>query len=347
MQKSPLGRSTLMVSRYCLGSMTWGGPTPMEVAHSKIDMALDHGINFVDTSEIYPVAPAKAETVGRTERIIGLYFESHGRRGDIVLATKQSGIGHRMVRGGAPITPATIRTGIEGCLRRLKTDYIDLYQFHWPNRGSYHDRRNWLYDPSGTNPVEVRQNMADCLGALQEEVRRGTIRQFGLSNETAWGLMQWRALARDGAGPMPHTIQNEYSLLCRHFDTDLAEVAACEGAGLLAYAPFAAGLLTGKYQGRKRVRGARSELAPDLGRRRTERAAAAVDDYLDIAFKHDLDIIGLALAFVESRPFTNAVVFGATTMAQLERILSQTGLALDDEVLTDIRTVHRAHPMPF
>ena len=347
MQKIPLGPKGPQVSRLCLGSMTWGGPTPLPDAHHQIEIALDHGINFIDTAEIYPVTPVRAETVGRTERIIGLWLEQNMRRGDVILSTKLCGVGQKVVRGGAPVTPETIRTGLEGALRRMKTDYIDLYQFHWPNRGSYHDHRAVPWTPSGRNLAQVRQNMADCLGAIQDEQSRGTIRFFGLSNETAWGTMQWLDLAEQGIGPRPVSIQNEYSLLCRRHDTDLAEVCVNEGIGLLGFAPRAAGLLTGKYQGHAKPSESRMALATDLGGRRTARAMAAVDDYLDVAFKHNLDAIGMAIAFALSRPFTTSVVFGATTEEQLKRFLDLADLELDDEVIADIETVHRAHPMPF
>lgn len=346
MQNNTLGRSGLKVSRFCLGSMTWGGPTPLEEAHAQIDRALAHGINFVDTAEIYPVTPIRAETVGRTERIIGLWFEQNGRRGDVVLATQHTGGGQRMVRQGAAITPATIRAAVEGSLRRLKTDYIDLYQFHWPNRPTWRDRR--FPDPRRrADPAAVLRNMEDCLGALEEERRRGTIRHFGLSNETAWGMAQWLRLAEAGAGPRPVAVQNEYSLLCRHADAELAELCLNDRVGLLAYAPLALGLLTGKYQGGVRPPDTRLSLLPDLGGRRTEQALGAVDDYLDVALKHDLDAIGMALAWAAGRPFTASVVFGATSLAQLDHILGQLDLTLGPEVLEDIEAVRRRWPMPF
>ncbi|WP_375690182.1 aldo/keto reductase [Pseudooceanicola sp. LIPI14-2-Ac024] len=346
MQKVKLGRSDLMVSRYCLGSMTWGGPTSMDAAHRQIDMAVDHGISFIDTAEIYPITPVRAETVGRTERIIGLWFDKTGHRGDVVIATQHTGGGQRAVRHGAAITPGTIQTAVEGSLRRLKTEYIDLYQFHWPNRPTYRDRR---FEEGEHRPKvkSVLQNMADCLGALEAERKRGTIRHFGLSNETAWGMAQWLRLAGAGTGLRPVAVQNEYSLLCRHHDTDLAELCLNEDVGLIAYAPLALGLLTGKYQGRAKPPDSRMTLMPDLGGRRTDQVFAAVDDYLDVALKHDLDVVGMALAFAASRPFTASVVFGATTEDQLQRILSQTELELSAEVLKDIEAVRRAHPMPF
>ena len=193
MERRKLGRTDIEVSALCLGSMTWGTQNNAEEGHAQIERALEAGIDFVDTAEMYPVNPIRAETIGRTERIIGLWFERGGARKDMVLATKHSGEGMGHVRDGAPISSATIPETIEGSLRRLQTDYIDLYQFHWPNRGSYMFRKNWTYDPTGPDPAQVRQNMDDCLGALQREVERGTIRAFGLSNESAWGTCQWLA----------------------------------------------------------------------------------------------------------------------------------------------------------
>ena len=350
MQKNRLGRSDINVSRYCLGSMTWGRQTTARAAHAQIDMALDHGINFIDTAEMYPVNPVSAETIGRTERIIGLWFDaSAGRRSDVILATKHSGEGLRAVRDGAPITVRSIRETIEGSLRRLKTDYIDLYQFHWPNRGSYHFRQNWGYDPSGQQPAKVRDNMAECLAALEEERKSGTIREFGLSNETAWGAAQWLRLSEDAGGDTPRaaSIQNEYSLLCRHFDTDLAELSLNEDLGLLAYSPLAAGLLTGKYQGGAVPDGSRMARVPELGGRKSPRVFDAVEDYIDLAFKHDLDPVHMALEWVAGRKFTTSVIIGATTGDQLDHILKGTSLKLTKEVCDDIDKVHRAHPMPY
>jgi len=347
MKKNPLGRTGLTVSAWCLGTMTWGNQTPSKEAHRQLDAALDAGIDLIDTAEMYPVNPVRRETVGRTERIIGLWLDQTGRRHDLKIATKQTGIGQTKVRDGGRITPATIREAVEGSLRRLKTDHIDIFQFHWPNRGSWHFRRNWDYDPSAQKPKRVLQDFAECLDALEREVKRGTIRHFGLSNETAWGTANWLRLADHGAGPRPVTIQNEYSLLCRHFDTDLAELSLNEDIGLMAYSPLAAGLLTSKYQGRQIPPGSRMSLVPDLGGRKTPQALEAVDDYCDVAFKHDLDMVGMALAFVAARPFVATTIVGATTFDQLEGILAQQDVTLNDEVRRDIERVHRAWPMPF
>ncbi|MCX7566477.1 aldo/keto reductase [Sulfitobacter sp. F26169L] len=347
MQMRKLGRTDIEVSKYCLGSMTWGTQTASADAHAQIDRALAAGINFVDTAELYPVNPISAETQGRTEGIIGDWFARSGGRARVVLASKHAGEGVMHVRDGAHITPETISAALDGSLERLKTDYIDLYQFHWPNRGSYMFRKHWSYDPTSQNRAETIQNIEDCLGALQREVDRGRIRAFGMSNESAWGLTQWANAAERGHGPRVATVQNEYSLLCRMADTDVAEVCHNEDIGMMAFSPLATGLLTGKYQGGAVPDGSRLSYGGDLGGRKTPYVFAAVDAYLDIASRHGLDPVHMALAWVRERPFMASVIFGATEMTQLERILEGTDLVLDDEVMADIDTAHRAHPMPF
>ncbi|WP_415919976.1 aldo/keto reductase [Tateyamaria sp. SN6-1] len=347
MQRRQLGRTGIEVSALCLGSMTWGTQNTAEEGHAQIERALDAGVDFVDTAEMYPVNPVSAETIGRTERIIGLWFERVGRRDNVVLATKHSGAGLAHVRDGAPITAETIPIAIEGSLRRLKTDYIDLYQFHWPNRGSYMFRQNWTYDPSGNDRAAVIQNMEDCLGALQREVERGTIRAFGLSNESAWGTAQWLAAAERTGGPRVASVQNEYSLLCRLYDTDMAEVSVLEDVGLLSFSPLAAGFLTGKYQEGAVPDGSRMSLSPEMGGRKSDRVFDAVDAYLDIAGRHGLDPSQMALAWCLTRPFMCSVIFGATDMAQLELALAAAEVTLSDAVMAEIDAAHRAHPMPY
>jgi aryl-alcohol dehydrogenase-like predicted oxidoreductase len=335
------------VSVLCLGSMTWGAQNTEAEGHAQIDRALAAGVNFIDTAEMYPTAPVTAETQGRTEEIIGSWFAQGGRRGEVILASKIVGEGVAHIRDGAPIGAATIRTAIEGSLRRLKTDYIDLYQFHWPNRGSYMFRKNWSYDPSGQNRAETRAHMEEALEALSREVARGTIRAFGLSNESAWGTAQWLRLSEAGHGPRVASIQNEYSLMCRLFDTDLAELCVNEDVGLLAFSPLAAGLLTGKYQNGALPEGSRMTINTDLGGRRVPRAFEAVDAYLAVAAKHGLDPVQMALAWCLSRPFLCSAIFGATSLAQLDRALGAADLTLGAEVLADLDAAHRAHPMPY
>ncbi|MFB9148240.1 aldo/keto reductase [Roseovarius ramblicola] len=347
MQKRPLGRTGIEVSALCLGSMTWGAQNTAGEGHAQIDRALDRGVNFIDTAEMYPTAPVRAETTGRTEEIIGDWFARTGRRGEVVLATKHSGAGFSHARGGAPISAATIPEAVEGSLRRLRTDHIDLYQFHWPNRGSYMFRQNWRYDPSGQDRAGTLAHMEETLGALEREVEKGRIRAFGLSNESAWGCAEWLRLAEAGFGPRVASIQNEYSLMCRLYDTDLAELSVNEDVGLLAFSPLAAGLLTGKYQGGALPDGSRMTINSDLGGRRVPRAFAAVDAYLGVAAKHRLDPVQMALAWCLTRPFMCSAIFGATSMEQLDRALGAAEVVLDDEVLADLDAAHRAHPMPF
>lgn len=347
MKMNPLGRTGLEVSELCLGTMTFGTQTPEQDAHAQIDYALAAGVNFVDTAEMYPVNPVRKETTGRSEEIIGNWNAKTGRRGDYILATKHSGEGLAHVRDGAPISSQTIAATIEGSLKRLQTDYIDLYQFHWPNRGSYMFRKNWAYDPSSQNREETLANMVDCLEALQAQVDKGNIRAFGLSNESAWGTAQWLRLAEEAGAPRVASIQNEYSLMCRLYDTDLAELSVNEEVGLLAFSPLAAGLLSGKYQKGAVPEGSRKSLVPGLGGRDGPRTYGAVAAYLDIAARHQLDPVQMALAWCGTRPFMASAIFGATTQAQLTHLLGAVDVRLSNEVLQEIDQAHRAHPMPY
>ena len=347
MKMNPLGRTGLMVSELCLGSMTWGYQNTESEGHAQIDRALEAGVNFIDTAEMYPSNPDIGKFLGRTEDIIGTWHARTGRRGDYILATKHSGEGVKYARDGAPITAASIPAAIEGSLRRLKTDYIDLYQFHWPNRGSYMFRKNWTYDPTPADRAAVIANMEECLEALQREVDRGTIRYFGLSNESAWGTSQWLRLSEDKGLPRVQTMQNEYSLLCRLYDTDMAELSVYEDVGLIAFSPLGAGYLTGKYQGGAVPEGSRKGWTPTMGGRQTPRVGAAVDAYLGIAARHGLDPVHMALAWCRTRLFMTSAIFGATNLDQLDRILGSVDVTLSDDVLAEIDAAHRAHPMPY
>ena len=347
MKMNPLGRTGMQVSELCLGTMTFGTQTSETEAHAQIDYALAAGVNFIDTAEMYPVNPIRAETTGRSEEILGSWHKKTGRRGDYILATKHSGEGMAAVRNGAPISSETIAETVEGSLKRLQTDYIDLYQFHWPNRGSYMFRKNWDYDPTTQNREETLDNMRDCLEALQGQVDKGNIRAFGLSNESAWGTAQWLRLSEEGVGPRVASIQNEYSLLCRMYDTDLAELSVNEDVGLLAFSPLGTGLLTGKYQGGVVPEGSRKSIVPELGGRHSLRVYDAVAAYLEIAARHGLDPVHMALAWCRTRPFMASAIFGATTQAQLEHALKSVELELSAEVLEEISRAHRAHPMPY
>ncbi len=348
MKKNPLGRTGLHVTELCLGTMTFGTQTSPEDAHRQIDRALDAGINFMDTAEMYPVNPVRAETVGRTEEIVGDWFATSGRRSEWILATKHSGEGSKS-RDGAPISSKTIRATVEDSLKRLKTDHIDLYQFHWPNRGSYMFRQNWRYDPStsGWTREQVLSDMEDCLGALQAEVERGTIRAFGLSNESAWGTAQWLAAAERVGGPRVASIQNEYSLLCRLADTDLAELMVYEDVGLLPFSPLGAGFLTGKYQGGRVPEGSRMSLNETMGGRVSDRVFDAVAAYLKVAQDFGLDPAQMALAWSARRPFVASSIFGATTTTQLDHLLGAVDMTLSKDLLKVLDDTHKAHPMPY
>ena len=346
MKMNPLGRTGMTVSELCLGTMTFGNQTAPEDGHAQIERALDAGINFMDTAEMYPVNPVRAETIGRTEEILGDWFAKSGRRNEWILASKHTG-DSKMVRDGAPISGETIPAAIEGSLKRLKTDTIDLYQFHWPNRGSYHFRQNWSFDPSGQDRARTVQHMHDALGALQREVERGTIRAFGLSNESTWGTMMWLKIAEETGGPRVASIQNEYSLVCRLADTDLAEMMCNEDVGLLPFSPLGAGLLTGKYQGGAVPEGSRMALNGNLGGRKSERVFPAVDAYLEVAQRFGIDPVHMALAWSLRRPFVASSIFGATTMAQLEHLLGAVDVTLSDELLEALDETHKAHPLPY
>ncbi|THD84702.1 aldo/keto reductase [Aliigemmobacter aestuarii] len=346
MKQIPLGRTGLTVSEYCLGTMTWGTQNTEAEAHEQIAHALDRGVNFWDTAEMYPTNPVSAETIGDTETIIGNWF-ARGGRDRVVLATKITGEGQKAVRDGAPITGATMRTAVEASLRRLKTDYIDLYQLHWPNRGSYHFRQMWRYAPQFQDPAEVRANMHEVLQAAADLVAEGKIRAIGLSNESVWGAANWLALAEAHGLPRMGAVQNEYSLLCRQFDTDWAEFSVLEDMPLLAFSPLACGLLSGKYAGGVIPDGSRRTRTPELGGRITERVFEAVSAYLGLARDHGLDPCQMALAFTRSRPFQTIPIIGATTMEQLATNIAAADLTLDADVLAGIDRIHRAFPAPF
>ena len=347
MRMNKLAGGQLEVSALCLGSMLWGSTNTEADGHAQIDMSLDHGINFIDSAEMYPVNPIKAERCGRSEQIIGSWIAKSGRRDDVVIATKVSGDNPGWKRDGKGYDGAIIREAVDDSLTKLNTDYIDIYQTHWPIRGSYAFRQNWTFDPSAQNKAEIEAHMRDVLGAMAEVVAAGKVRHFGLSNESAWGTAQWLRIAREMGAPEVISIQNEYSLMHRLADTDLAELCVNEDVGVLSFSPLATGLLTGKYQGNAVPKGSRMDLSPGLGGRATARALEAVDAYLEVAKKHGLDPVHMALAFVVSRPFMGSTIFGASSMEQLARVLDGRNLTLSDEVMKDIDTTHRAHPMPF
>jgi aryl-alcohol dehydrogenase-like predicted oxidoreductase len=347
MKKQHLGRTEIAVSDWCLGTMTFGNQTPQTDAHRQIDMALDAGINFLDTAEMYPVNPVRAETIGRSEEVIGNWISANGRRDDIVVATKVSGDNGGWVRGGRGYDGHVIREAVDSSLKRLKTDVIDLYQMHWPMRGSYMFRQNWTFDPSSQNRADTMDHMLDVLTALDDMVKAGKIRAIGMSNESAWGMTQWTRLADENNLPRMASVQNEYSLLCRLYDTDMAEMAVNEDVTLLSFSPLACGLLSGKYQGGVVPEASRLSLNPEMGGRMTDRTLPVTQVYLDLATKHGLDPMHMAMAWQGTRPFAVSAIFGATTSDQLQALLAGKDIVLTDDVLREIDQAHRANPMPY
>ncbi|MEM1273385.1 MAG: aldo/keto reductase [Pseudomonadota bacterium] len=348
MRTIQLGRSGIEVTDYCLGTMTYGAQTPEADAHRQLSAAAAAGITFIDTAEMYPVNPIRPETVGLTERIIGNWLaQAPAHRDAFRIATKAAGFNEGFVRQGLPVTGATFTEAFEGSLKRLQTDYIDLYQLHWPNRGHYHFRQMWSYDPSHQIRAETIAHMEDVLTAAQALIDAGKMGAFGLSNETAWGTAQWVNTSDRLGLPRVASIQNEYSLLYRTYDTDLAELAVNEDVLLLAYSPLAVGILTGKYQGGAIPAGSRLAIQEEPSGRTTPRAFAATDAYHAIARRHGIDPVHMSLAFTVQRPFPVATIFGATTQAQLDHILAGLDTHLGTEILGEINATHRLHAMPF
>ncbi|MGZ9810380.1 aldo/keto reductase [Pseudoroseicyclus sp. H15] len=344
MKRRVIGGS-LDVSDWCFGTMTFGNQTDEAEAHRQLSRARAFGMDFLDTAEMYPVAPVTAETLGRTEEFIGTWIAANGRQ-DWKIATKITGEGG-VARDGAPIDGAAVRAAVDASLRRLQTDHIDIYQFHWPNRGAYSFRQNWRFDPSHQNTAETLAHMDDCLLTLKALRDEGKIGHFGLSNESAWGTIRWIDRAEALSAPRVVTVQNEYSLLCRLWDTDMAEMSVHEGVTLLSYSPLGAGYLTGKYAGGAVPEGSRKSRQNDLGGRASERVDGVVDVYLEIAARHGIDPVHMALNWQATRPFAVSPIIGARTDAQLEHILNGYGTTLSPELIEEIEVAHKRHPMPY
>jgi aryl-alcohol dehydrogenase-like predicted oxidoreductase len=347
MKYRKLGRTGLDVSAICLGTMTWGSQNSEAEGHEQMDYAVGQGVNFFDTAELYPTTPNSADTWGDTEAIIGTWFEKRKKRDDIVLASKVAGSGRPYIDDGADFSAGKIRRACERSLKRLRTDYIDLYQLHWPDRQTYHFRRTWSWKPQDHDVAGTLDTFAESMETLAALVKEGKVRHVGLSNETAWGTMRYLKLCEDNGWPRIASIQNEYSLLHRIFDTDLAEVALHEDIGLLAFSPLAAGILSGKYRSGAIPPGSRMTLQDNLNGRYQERSKPALEAYLQVADRHGLDPAQMALAFALSRPFMTAVIIGATTMQQLKTNIASVDLELSDDVLADILEVYKRYPVPM
>ncbi|SNY90592.1 Predicted oxidoreductase [Cohaesibacter sp. ES.047] len=349
MEKRKLGRTDLEVSSLCLGTMTWGEQNTKAEAYEQLDYALDQGINFIDTAELYPV-PSRAATQGRTEEIIGDWMADRGNRSDVILATKV--VGRSMSTyfrddGSHPrLTRAHIVEAVDKSLKRLKTDYIDLYQIHWPDRKVTQFGTNPMVY-AHPEPADDETPIAETLSVMQELVTAGKIRHLGLSNESAWGTMSYTRASDAGTGPRVVSIQNAYSLLNRTFEVNLAEIAMREQVGLLAYSSLAQGVITGKYLDGKRPAGARMSIFENFGSRYfTNGAEPATRAYLKIADDFGVDVAQMALAFVESRSFTTSVILGATKMDQLKTDIAAHQFVITEEMEKAINEVHMLHGNP-
>jgi aryl-alcohol dehydrogenase-like predicted oxidoreductase len=348
MEYRKLGGTDIDVSLIGLGTMTWGEQNSEEEAHAQIDYALGQGITLVDAAEMYPVPP-RPETQGRTEQYIGTWLAAHrGQRDKIVLATKIAGPARQPhnpthIRGkGNQFDRANLTAAVESSLKRLQTDYIDLYQLHWPDRSTMtFGRASYPYiDDEYTVPIE------ETLTVLADLVKAGKIRHVGVSNETPWGVSQFLQAAGKLGLPRIVSIQNPYSLLNRGFETGLSEFTHKEHVGLLAYSPLAFGWLSGKYEGGARPEGARITLYERFARYSKPQAVAATSGYVELAKRHALSPTQLALAFVNSRPFTTSTLIGATTLAQLEENIGSVDVKLSDEILAEIDALHQVQPNP-
>lgn len=344
MEYRPLGRTGINVSAICLGTMTWGEQNTEAQAHEQLDYALANGINFVDTAEMYPVPP-RQETYGRTEKYIGGWLRGGKKRDKIILASKVVGRSDWLpyIRGGAArLDKKNIEAALDASLKRLQTDYIDLYQLHWPDRNTnFFGKLGYQHDPRD-EPILLEETLT----ALNEFVLSGKIRFIGLSNETPWGTMKVLQIAEKLGLPRAVGIQNPYSLLNRTFEVGLAEVAHRENVGLLAYSPLGFGVLSGKYLRKRRPPGARLTLFDRFSRYNNPQAEAATERYVELARKFGVDAAQMALAYVTSRPFVTSTIIGATTMEQLSSNIASIQLKLLEPVLKGIEAIHQDHPNP-
>ncbi|MDH3637454.1 MAG: NADP(H)-dependent aldo-keto reductase [Gammaproteobacteria bacterium] len=343
MQTAHLGDSEIRVSKICLGSMTWGEQNTEAEGRRQLDMALDHGVNFIDTAEMYAV-PARAETYGATEKIIGSWLKNQPRD-KVVIATKIAGPADWLphIRAGKlKLDRTNIENALNASLARLQTDYVDLYQVHWPERNTnYFGRLGYTHhaDQDGTLIEET-------LSALADQVTAGKIRAIGVSNETPWGVMRYLHIAQRLGLPRIVSIQNPYNLLNRTFEIGLAEIAHREAVGLLAYSPLGFGVLTGKYLGGAQPPEARLTRFPQFRRYTNPAAERATERYAKLAQAHGLSLTQMALAFVNSRPFATSSIIGATDDEQCRENIESIHITLDEVVLKGIEDIHTAHPNP-
>ncbi|TWO32122.1 NADP(H)-dependent aldo-keto reductase [Seonamhaeicola sediminis] len=343
MKYTVLPNTNIKVSKICLGSMTWGNQNTEAEGHAQIDYAIDQGVNFIDTAELYPV-PASPETQGKTSEIIGTWLKKTKKRDKLIIASKIAGPGdytaHIRKTG---FSSEAIHQAVDNELKRLQTDYIDLFQLHWPERQTNtFGVRDYKHDYND----DWTDNFNEVLNTLQDVIESGKVRYIGLSNEKAWGAMRYLEESRRNNLPRPITIQNPYSLLCRTFEGDLAEVSIRENLGLLAYSPMAFGVLSGKYIKGTAADNARLKLFPRFARYSGEQSTEATERYLKIAEDNNLSISQMALAFVNQQPFLTSNIIGATNLEQLKENIDSINVDLNKEVIEAINKVHDVIPNP-
>ena len=342
MNYKKLGNTDIDVSTICLGTMTWGEQNTQDEAFEQMDFALSNGVNFWDTAELYAVPPRK-ETYGDTEEIIGNWFEKTKKRKEVILATKVAGPARDYLRNGEnSFTGPNLESALNNSLKRLKTDYIDLYQLHWPERNvNNFGRLGYVHKENDWNKFE------DVLGELDKYIKAGKIRYVGLSNETPWGALNYLQLSKDKNLPRMMSIQNPYSLLNRSYEVGLAEVSIREKIGCLAYSPLASGYLTGKYRNKNFPKGSRMERDFDFWTRyRKPNTEAAVELYFKICEKHNLNMTQMSIKFCEIQEFMTSVIIGATTMEQLKSDIESVNVNLSNDVIEEINKVQTIYPNP-
>ncbi|MCL4127270.1 UNVERIFIED_CONTAM: hypothetical protein GTU68_011117 [Idotea baltica] len=344
MKYTKLQHTDIEVSKICLGTMTWGRQNSEAEGHEQMDYALEQGVNFFDTAELYPV-PAHPDRYAHTEKIIGTWFKKNNNRDKVVLASKIAGKADftKFIRETG-FTRESITNAVELSLNRLQTDYVDLYQLHWPDRiTNYFGKRGFKYDKTDY----WQDNIHQVLETFRDLIQEGKIRQVGISNETPWGLMRFLEESKVHASlPRTITIQNPYSLLNRLFEVGLSEISIREKVGLLAYSPLGFGTLSGKYLGGMSPAASRLSLFPNYSRYSSETAVKATEKYHQLAKKHELSTAQMALAFVNSRPFVTSTIIGATNLTQLEENIASIDLKLSDEILDEIEAIHNEFPNP-
>ena len=344
MKYKKLGNTNLDVSLICLGTMTWGVQNNQEEAFEQMDYALSQGINFFDTAEMYAIPPSE-KTFGTTETIIGNWFKERNCREKVILATKISGPGPSWIRGGGlQYTKKNITTAIEESLKRMKTDYIDLYQLHWPERNT-----NFFGKLDYKHEKEEREwnSIESVLKVLKQFIDQGKIRYVGLSNESAWGLSKFLEISKSYNLPRVMSVQNPYNLLNRTYEVGLAEISIREKSGLLAYSPMAFGVLSGKYRNNQKPKGSRLQLFGDQFPRYVGKMPLlAVEEYFKIAKKYNISLAQLSLAFVNQQQFVTTNIIGATTMKQLKEDIESINVELSSEIINEINEVHKNNPNP-